>query len=119
MSKHTKIPKNHPVQPIDPAKAKDPVTCGHCGLTWDDSISTSITPAPSARCPFEYFHVCEEVEAEKELPVACCPRCGTDEEANLTEICKWTLVGSELDPDASGEVTEWQCKLCSGSSFWV
>lgn len=31
-------------------------TCGNCGLTWDDSISTSYTPAPGARCPFEHFH---------------------------------------------------------------
>ena len=34
----------------------DPTTCGACGLTWDDAIVTSWTPAPSARCPFEYFH---------------------------------------------------------------
>jgi hypothetical protein len=25
-------------------------------LSWDDSIPTSYTPAPSGRCPFEYFH---------------------------------------------------------------
>jgi hypothetical protein len=31
-------------------------TCGNCGLSWDDSIVTSLTPAPSARCPFEGFH---------------------------------------------------------------
>ena len=31
-------------------------TCGTCGRTWDDSIITSMTPAPSARCPFEYYH---------------------------------------------------------------
>ncbi len=34
----------------------DIVTDGGCGLSWDDSIITSMTPAPSARCPFEYFH---------------------------------------------------------------
>lgn len=28
-------------------------TCGQCGRTWDDTIPTSYTPAPSARCPFE------------------------------------------------------------------
>jgi hypothetical protein len=32
------------------------VTCGECGRSWDDSISTEWTPAPAARCPFEYFH---------------------------------------------------------------
>ena len=28
-------------------------TCGDCGRSWDDSIVTSMTPAPAARCPFE------------------------------------------------------------------
>lgn len=31
-------------------------TCGECGLSWDDGVSTSMTPTPSGRCPFEYFH---------------------------------------------------------------
>jgi len=31
-------------------------TDGNCGLSWDDSIITSMTPTPSARCPFEHFH---------------------------------------------------------------
>jgi len=38
----------------------DIATCGSCGLSWDDSIVTSMTPAPSARCPFEYFHEYDE-----------------------------------------------------------
>jgi hypothetical protein len=51
------IPKDYPVQPLKPGqKAKDPVTCGDCGLSWDDAIPTGMTPAPSARCPFEAFH---------------------------------------------------------------
>jgi hypothetical protein len=40
-------------------EAKNPIavaTCGHCGRSWDDGRITSITPAPSARCPFEYTH---------------------------------------------------------------
>lgn len=28
-------------------------TCGECGRSWDDSIPTGMTPAPSGRCPFE------------------------------------------------------------------
>ena len=32
-------------------------TDGNCGLSWDDSIITGMTPTPSARCPFEGFHV--------------------------------------------------------------
>ena len=30
--------------------------CGNCGRGWDDSVSTSMTPTPSGRCPFEYDH---------------------------------------------------------------
>ena len=30
--------------------------CGNCGRMWDDGISTSWTPVPSGRCPFEYEH---------------------------------------------------------------
>jgi hypothetical protein len=37
----------------DPA---DVATCGHCGRSWNDAASTSVTPAPSGRCPFEYEH---------------------------------------------------------------
>jgi hypothetical protein len=56
-----KIPKDFPVKAIRPGtkaftEAKDPVTCGTCERTWDDSIITSWTPAPADRCPFEYFH---------------------------------------------------------------
>ena len=74
------IPKDWPVQPLTSAqvtqwkkaqdwqrrtqwtKAQDwqrsagLATCGNCGLTWDDGTVTSMTPAPSARCPFESFH---------------------------------------------------------------
>ena len=31
-------------------------TCGTCNRSWDDTISTSVTPAPSGRCPFEDQH---------------------------------------------------------------
>jgi hypothetical protein len=59
------IPADYEVQPIDPddPAAKSPATCGTCGLTWDDGAVTSMTPAPSARCPFEAFH-----EDEPEQP---------------------------------------------------
>ncbi len=47
--------------PIKPGtKAEHRATCGHCGLSWDDGKSTAWTPAPSARCPFESFHVYQE-----------------------------------------------------------
>lgn len=31
----------------------DIVTCGACHRSWDDSLVTSVTPAPASRCPFE------------------------------------------------------------------
>jgi len=52
-----KIPKDWPVQPVPSGStSKDIATCGDCHLSWDDGVSTSMTPTPSARCPFEYFH---------------------------------------------------------------
>jgi hypothetical protein len=32
------------------------LTCGTCGRSWDDSISTSVTPVPAGRCPWESHH---------------------------------------------------------------
>jgi hypothetical protein len=29
-------------------------------LSWDDDIATTWTPVPGGRCPFEYFHVCDD-----------------------------------------------------------
>jgi hypothetical protein len=39
-----------------PRSFTHPATCGTCGRTWDDGHVTSVTPAPSARCPFEGWH---------------------------------------------------------------
>lgn len=56
------VPRDFPVRPLrasTPAamRAKDFVTCGTCGRSWDDAIATGYTPAPGGRCPFESFHV--------------------------------------------------------------
>lgn len=51
------VPDDFPVRPLadgEPAAAR--VTCGACGLSWDDAITTERTPTPAGRCPFEYFH---------------------------------------------------------------
>lgn len=32
------------------------VTDGTCGRSWNNALGTSLTPAPSARCPYEYEH---------------------------------------------------------------
>lgn len=54
------IPADFPVKPLatqaEIDAAGDPVQDGECGLWWDDAISTSLTPAPGGRCPFEEFH---------------------------------------------------------------
>lgn len=51
------VPDDFPVKVLtDGQPAKDRATCGICGRSWDDGIATAWTPAPSGRCPFEYFH---------------------------------------------------------------
>lgn len=51
------VPDDFAVRPLMHGdEATDRVTCGTCGRSWDDAISTSWTPTPSGRCPFEYFH---------------------------------------------------------------
>jgi len=63
------IPPDFEVRPLGPDEnPPGRTTCGHCGLSWDDDISTSYTPAPSGRCPFEYFHVDEEKAKRKKKP---------------------------------------------------
>jgi len=62
---HEPIPKDFPVKPLKqhenpPGKCY----CGHCGLSWDDNIITDYTPCPSARCPFEYYHIHPEDEED-------------------------------------------------------
>jgi hypothetical protein len=56
-----RIPDDWPVRPLEPGEPTGSrCTCGVCGLSWDDSSITSMTPAPSGRCPFESFHRDEE-----------------------------------------------------------
>jgi hypothetical protein len=31
-------------------------TCGTCSMAWNDALITGRTPAPGARCPYEYIH---------------------------------------------------------------
>lgn len=53
----SKIPPDFPVKVLGTdEQAKDKMTCGVCGRSWDDAIPTSWTPTPSGRCPFEYYH---------------------------------------------------------------
>lgn len=51
----TTVPADWPVQPVSP-DTPGAKTDGVCGLSWDDTKVTSLTPVPSGRCPFESFH---------------------------------------------------------------
>lgn len=66
--RRTRVPADHPVRAIRPntRRERDAVLlaqCGDCGRMWDDAVSTSLTPAPSARCPFEMYHASDDGEA--------------------------------------------------------
>lgn len=53
------VPASFPVRVLSAEEARNnpnACTCGACGRSWDDSISTAYTPAPGARCPFEFHH---------------------------------------------------------------
>lgn len=54
------VPADHPVQPLITKEERDMAVdlaqCGECLRYWDDGLCTSMTPAPSARCPFEAYH---------------------------------------------------------------
>ena len=40
----------------------DATVCGTCGRAWDDTASTSVTPTPAGRCPFENDHGPSDLE---------------------------------------------------------
>ena len=90
----------------------DIATCGGCGLSWDDSLVTSMTPAPSARCPFEAFHSDEGDELEPDDipagfvvrpipdPIDVCAACGqsiltTPDDPPATLLCDVCLASLE------------------------
>ena len=94
MTVATIVPADFPVQPLAPdAPAKVRVTDGVCGLSWDDGIGTEWTPAPSGRCPFEYFH--EEEEEEEDL---------TDIDDALAEIRQ--LLAARTDADEPSRLAD-------------
>lgn len=52
-----RIPRDFPVRPLRRGTVrKGRMTCGTCGMSWDDDKPTAWTPVPGGRCPFEYFH---------------------------------------------------------------
>jgi hypothetical protein len=68
--KPSDIPVVFPVRPLRPGDvARERVTDNACGLSWDDAVGTTWTPAPAGRCPFEYFH--RDEEEELTVPLGC------------------------------------------------
>lgn len=59
-----RVPKDHPVRPLRPGSKRwkdaddrlELAYCGTCRRYWDDGKVTGMTPVPSGRCPFEYYH---------------------------------------------------------------
>lgn len=108
--KHDAIPADNEVRPLpDGEEPKGKATCGYCGLSWDDSIPTSMTPAPSARCPFEYFHRHEETPNRmkdklnlKAIITAYAESAGTDIRGAIRDCvtdCQHLAVAEGLDFD--------------------
>jgi hypothetical protein len=82
------IPEDFHVRPLGPTEMPDGrTTCGTCGTSWDDDICTSSTPAPSARCPFEFFH--EDEDAALNAAAAFVDWINT--EADGPARYRWTL----------------------------
>ena len=52
----TPIPGATPTYDEDGNERVVVATCHTCGRSWNDAAISSFTPAPSARCPFEYEH---------------------------------------------------------------
>ena len=99
------IPADFPVRPLatqaEIDAAGDPVQDGECGLWWDDSISTSITPAPGGRCPFEEFHDYDDdgYYARRKRADADTDAAQPDERADLDET--GDPVNSNADEEAA------------------
>lgn len=104
--KRSDIPKDFEVQPLTPEEAKqakDPATCGTCGLTWDDGKSTTWTPTPSGRCPFEYFHKDEPKERRRKRLTGV-PSFGTSPESRkfALEDAHQTIEATKLLANTTG-----------------
>jgi len=56
MLRLTKVPGANATYDENGNEVVDIVTCNTCGRSWNDAAVSSVTPAPSARCPFEYEH---------------------------------------------------------------
>lgn len=97
----TAIPADYPVQPVE-HDGPTIATCGTCGRKWDDSKSTSMTPVPSGRCPFEPFHADPEEDED-----------GPDEDGNYTYTFTVTVkVPGDHD---EAEDPEWWADAAAGA----
>jgi hypothetical protein len=93
------VPATFPVTVLGPDEAAaDRATCGACGRSWDNAASTSYTPAPSGRCPFEAFHA-PTVEPGEEA--------GHGMELTVAEVRRTTALPAQVtDADIADAIQE-------------
>jgi hypothetical protein len=119
------IPFEFPVAPLKaPEGSWAPpgiATCGACGLSWDDTIATLYTPAPSGRCPFEAFHKDDEESSthhsrcwlpEEHVETVLTIAVGRREDGTLSTVVQFpdgeTIEASQGEPDIGLD----ECTTC-------
>ena len=75
------------------------LTCGSCGRSWDDSVATSMTPAPSGRCPFEAFEQEELIPEDWPVQPVASPEWTKVSDLNGYEARKHAQKEAEMHPD--------------------
>lgn len=84
----TPVPGATPTYDDDGNEVVEVVTCGTCGRSWNDAAVSDVTPAPSARCPFEYEHEfpdCDHKWRDYGTIGIVCRDCGADAPADMAE----------------------------------
>jgi hypothetical protein len=89
----TPVPGAEPRYDDDGNEIVDICTCGACGRSWNDAAVSSITPAPSGRCPFEYEHTEDEdsADAHWDEPTGYCTDHGAYDPAGNCPGCVESL----------------------------
>lgn len=98
----------------------DPVQCGTCELWWDDAMVTSMTPAPSARCPFEQFHrdeidvdsyvLCVDTEIVRDVMIAV---------GGPTRYLRFVCSGNETADCTADYLNELECIRVEYHDSWA
>ena len=112
------VPEDWPVQPFyDDEKPSCFSTCGTCKRRWDNGVSTSITPTPGGRCPFESYHATDTLRWT--IHRVCLDRC---KEVRSDDGSTVYLVPYSYQPDWPHPVkayVEWFSKDLAGVASFV